>query len=92
MGEGWHNNHHYFMNSTRQGFYWWEFDMTYYILRALQAVGLVWDIKEPPARVVRSGGAAPARRHSRALGESRPGTCRCRRRRGDRRCVSPAVS
>jgi stearoyl-CoA desaturase (delta-9 desaturase) len=51
MGEGWHNNHHYYMNSTRQGFYWWEYDVTYYILRAFQAVGLVWDIKEPPARV-----------------------------------------
>src|SRR6185295_6808260 len=51
MGEGWHNNHHHFMGSTRQGFYWWEIDVTYYILRAFQAVGLVWDIKEPPARV-----------------------------------------
>jgi stearoyl-CoA desaturase (Delta-9 desaturase) len=51
MGEGWHNNHHHFMNSTRQGFYWWEIDATYYVLRAFQAVGLVWDIKEPPARV-----------------------------------------
>jgi stearoyl-CoA desaturase (Delta-9 desaturase) len=51
MGEGWHNNHHHFMGSTRQGFYWWEIDITYYILRGLQAVGLVWDIKEPPARV-----------------------------------------
>lgn len=51
MGEGWHNNHHHFMGSTRQGFYWWEIDVTYYILRALQAVGLIWDIKEPPARV-----------------------------------------
>jgi stearoyl-CoA desaturase (delta-9 desaturase) len=51
MGEGWHNNHHHFMGSTRQGFYWWEFDMSYYIVRGLQALGLVWDIKEPPARV-----------------------------------------
>jgi stearoyl-CoA desaturase (delta-9 desaturase) len=51
LGEGWHNNHHHFMGSTRQGFYWWEIDITYYILRGLQAVGLVWDIKEPPARV-----------------------------------------
>jgi len=51
MGEGWHNNHHHFMNSTRQGFYWWEYDMTYYILRGLQALRIVWDIKEPPARV-----------------------------------------
>jgi stearoyl-CoA desaturase (delta-9 desaturase) len=51
MGEGWHNNHHHFMGSTRQGFYWWEYDVTYYILRTFQALGLVWDIKEPPARV-----------------------------------------
>jgi stearoyl-CoA desaturase (Delta-9 desaturase) len=51
MGEGWHNNHHHFMGSTRQGFYWWEYDVTYYILRLFQALGLVWDIKEPPARV-----------------------------------------
>jgi stearoyl-CoA desaturase (delta-9 desaturase) len=51
MGEGWHNNHHHFMGSTRQGFFWWEIDMTYYILRGLAAVGLVWDLKEPPQRV-----------------------------------------
>jgi stearoyl-CoA desaturase (delta-9 desaturase) len=51
MGEGWHNNHHHFMNSTRQGFFWWEIDMTYYILKAMSWVGLVWDLKEPPAKV-----------------------------------------
>ena len=51
MGEGWHNNHHYYQSSTRQGFYWWEVDVTYYILRALSVVGLVHDLKEPPARV-----------------------------------------
>jgi len=51
MGEGWHNNHHHFMNSTRQGFYWWEYDMTYYILKVLSFFRIVWDIKEPPARV-----------------------------------------
>lgn len=51
LGEGWHNNHHFFMGSTRQGFYWWEFDITYYVIRGLQAVGLVWNVKEPPARV-----------------------------------------
>lgn len=51
LGEGWHNNHHYFMGSTRQGFFWWEIDITYYVLKALSAVGLVWNIKEPPARV-----------------------------------------
>lgn len=51
MGEGWHNNHHYFQSATRQGFFWWEWDPTYYILRGLQALRLVHDIKEPPARV-----------------------------------------
>ena len=52
LGEGWHNNHHHFCSATRQGFRWWEIDITYYALRALQAVGLVWEIREPPAHVL----------------------------------------
>jgi len=51
LGEGWHNNHHFFRGSTRQGFFWWELDVTYYLLRALAAVGVVWELREPPARV-----------------------------------------
>ena len=51
FGEGWHNNHHHYMASARQGFFWWEIDVTYYVLRALAAVGLVWDLREPPASV-----------------------------------------
>jgi len=51
MGEGWHNNHHYYPRSTRQGFFWWEIDMTYYVLRALAAVGLVWDLQGVPDKV-----------------------------------------
>jgi stearoyl-CoA desaturase (delta-9 desaturase) len=51
MGEGWHNNHHYFMNSTRQGFFWWEIDATYYILRGLARLGITWDLLEPPRRL-----------------------------------------
>ena len=51
MGEGWHNNHHRYPSSCRQGFYWWEIDASYYIIRALAAVGLVWDLKKPPARI-----------------------------------------
>jgi stearoyl-CoA desaturase (delta-9 desaturase) len=51
MGEGWHNNHHHFMGSTRQGFMWWEYDFTYYILRVFALFGLVWELKEPPRRV-----------------------------------------
>jgi stearoyl-CoA desaturase (delta-9 desaturase) len=51
-GEGWHNNHHYLPASTRQGFTWWEFDPTWYTLRALAAVHLVRDLKDPPARLL----------------------------------------
>ncbi len=51
MGEGWHNNHHHYMGSTRQGFFWWEIDLSYYVLKAMSWVGLVWDLREPPARV-----------------------------------------
>jgi len=51
MGEGWHNNHHYYPRATNQGFYWWEIDVTYYVLRAMSAVGLVWDIHTPPAKI-----------------------------------------
>ena len=50
-GEGWHNNHHYFPGSTRQGFFWWEVDFTYYVLRGLAAIGVVSDLREPPTRV-----------------------------------------
>ncbi len=52
FGEGWHNNHHHYMASARNGFRWWEIDITYYVLRALALVGLVWDLREPPASVV----------------------------------------
>ena len=43
---------HHCQSSTRQGFFWWEFDPTYYTLRALGLLGIVWDIKEPPKHVV----------------------------------------
>ena len=51
MGEGWHNNHHHYQVSARQGFFWWEIDCTYYVLRALAAVGLVWDLHGVPAHI-----------------------------------------
>jgi stearoyl-CoA desaturase (delta-9 desaturase) len=51
MGEGWHNNHHHFPVSARQGFYWWEVDITFYALRLLAATGLIWDLKPVPGRV-----------------------------------------
>ena len=49
FGEGWHNNHHHFPGAARQGFYWWEFDLTYYGLRVLAALGIIWDLREVPA-------------------------------------------
>lgn len=51
LGEGWHNNHHYYQRSANQGFYWWEIDISFYALRAMQALGLVWDVHTPPRRV-----------------------------------------
>jgi stearoyl-CoA desaturase (Delta-9 desaturase) len=53
MGEGWHNNHHAYQVSVRQGFRWWEYDPTYYVLRALSWLGIVWDLHVPPKSVVR---------------------------------------
>ncbi len=45
MGEGWHNNHHHFMSSVRQGIRWWEVDLTYYVLKALSWVGIARDLR-----------------------------------------------
>lgn len=51
LGEGWHNNHHRFPSSERQGFYWWEFDVSHYLLKALSWLNIVWDLRVPPQRV-----------------------------------------
>ncbi|MFZ9736809.1 MAG: acyl-CoA desaturase [Prochlorotrichaceae cyanobacterium] len=56
LGEGWHNNHHFYQSSTRQGFKWWQYDITYYILKVMSWVGLVWDLREPPREVVEAAG------------------------------------
>jgi stearoyl-CoA desaturase (Delta-9 desaturase) len=53
MGEGWHNNHHAYQASVRQGFRWWEYDPTYYALRVLSWCGIVWDLHVPPVSVLR---------------------------------------
>lgn len=51
LGEGWHNNHHYYATSVRQGFYWWEIDVSFYILWALSKLGIVWKMKKIPAHL-----------------------------------------
>ena len=45
LGEGWHNNHHFYMSSVRQGIRWWEVDVTYYILKALSWVGITRELR-----------------------------------------------
>ena len=60
MGEGWHNNHHHYQRSARQGFYWWELDLTYYVLKLLELVRVVRDVEGVP-RHVREQEDAPER-------------------------------
>ena len=54
MGEGWHNNHHACQSSVRQGFRWWEYDPTFYLLKLLSWIGLVRDLKTPPETILRN--------------------------------------
>ena len=60
FGEGWHNNHHRYPGSERQGFYWWEVDITHYVISLLALVGLAWDVKAPPASVYAEAARGPA--------------------------------
>ena len=54
LGEGWHNNHHHYPNSVNQGFYWWEIDITYWILKILSVFGIIWDLKKVPENILKS--------------------------------------
>jgi len=51
LGEGWHNNHHHYQSTANQGWFWWELDVTWYVLRALGALGVVSDLRTPPAAI-----------------------------------------
>ncbi len=55
LGEGWHNNHHHYPISERQGFFWWEFDPTHYLLRAASWMGLVRGLHGPAPAVLAAG-------------------------------------
>ncbi|MES2439385.1 MAG: acyl-CoA desaturase [Verrucomicrobiota bacterium] len=57
LGEGWHNNHHRYPHSVRQGFRWWELDLTYYGLKFLSFLGLIWDLRPVPKAVLEEGAA-----------------------------------
>ncbi len=67
FGEGWHNNHHHYPSAARQGFYWWEIDLTYYCLRALAAVGIIWDLKPVPNNVRANRGRRGLDLHERSV-------------------------
>ena len=60
MGDGWHNNHHYYAKSARHGFAWWEIDGSYYLLLLLQRLGIVWGLQVPPPHILQRS-SAPAR-------------------------------
>ena len=66
LGEGWHNNHHRYQSSARQGFLWWQIDVTYYVLLLLRNVGLVWDLRPVPQSVLSA--TNPNGRRQRPLG------------------------
>ncbi len=55
LGEGWHNNHHRYQGAARNGFFWWEIDVTYYLLRCVSWTGLIWGLKPVPASVLAEG-------------------------------------
>jgi len=60
LGEGWHNNHHHYQSSANQGFYWWEIDVSYYILWIFSCFGLVWDLRKPGEKALRHRGLRAA--------------------------------
>lgn len=60
LGEGWHNNHHYYEVTAKQGFFWWEIDFTYYGLKMLSWMGLIWDLKGVPKHILHSKNKAHA--------------------------------
>jgi stearoyl-CoA desaturase (delta-9 desaturase) len=62
VGEGWHNNHHRYQRAARNGFYWWEFDPTWYTIRLMQMLGLAWDVQPVPERIYAEARATRLRR------------------------------
>ena len=55
LGEGWHNNHHHYAVTARQGFYWWEIDITYYLLVLMSWFGIIRDLRPVPEHIINSG-------------------------------------
>ena len=74
MGEGWHNNHHAFQSSVRQGFRWWEYDPTFYLLKLLERLGTGLEIeasdRSRSCKTSIGSGAAVIRRAALQVAES----------------------
>ena len=66
LGEGWHNSHHRYQATTKQGFYWWEFDPTYYLLKMLSWTGLIWGLKGVPDSIYEEAEKTKAESQQRA--------------------------
>jgi stearoyl-CoA desaturase (delta-9 desaturase) len=62
LGEGWHNNHHFYPTTANQGWFWWELDLSWMALRVLRSIGVVRDLRTPPQRIrlAHLAGAVPA--------------------------------
>ena len=59
LGEGWHNNHHRYQRAARNGFYWWEVDLTYYVICLMERLGLAWAVERVPAHVYEEAAVRP---------------------------------
>ena len=49
FGDGWHNNHHHYPRAAQHGFFWWEIDGSFNLIRAMEWLGIVWDVRRVPA-------------------------------------------
>ncbi|MBC7692542.1 MAG: fatty acid desaturase [Methylotenera sp.] len=67
LGEGWHNNHHTYMSSANQGFFWWEVDGSFYLLKTLSWIGVTHDLRKPPLKLLESKRIQPSRFARRSL-------------------------
>ena len=76
VGEGWHNNHHRYQRAARNGFYWWELDLSYYVIWTMEKLGLAWDVQAVPDRIYREAriGAVPMSEDEEAISPSLPAT------------------
>ncbi|WP_394842047.1 fatty acid desaturase [Pendulispora brunnea] len=52
LGQTFHNNHHAFPSSAIMGHEWWQIDVGTWILRALERLGWVWDVRVPDERMM----------------------------------------